>query len=305
VKRIIKRVVLGLLALIVVVVAGGGIYACVQVQSYEASVAKVYDVKPLDDLKRSTDAAVLARGDHLAHSVAPCAAGDCHGPDLGGGKAIDAGPIGVIAAPNISAGGLGASYSDGELARLVRHGIKKDGRTVIFMPSHEIGWLPDADLVAVVSYLRTLPPVDRPNAGMKIGTLGKILDVKGMIPIDVARRIDHQKPDLGGPPEPTAAYGRFLARGCTGCHGERFSGGRIPGAPSSFPVPLNLTPHETGLGGWSFDDFDKLLSTGIRKSGKKLDPFMPIETLGHLDPIERKALFAYLQTLPPLPLGNR
>src|SRR5207237_576852 len=134
---------------------------------------------------------------------------------------------------------------------------------------------------------------------------GKFLDRMDAIPLDIARRIDHEHPDLAGAPEPTAAYGRFLAKGCTGCHGKRFSGGPIPGAPSNLPKPLNLTPHETGLKDWTFEDFDKLLSTGVRKNGSALNPFMPLDAIGQLDPVERRALWEYLRTLPPLPLGNR
>jgi hypothetical protein len=303
-KKWIKRILLGVVVLIVVLGGGFGIFACVQISRYESSMEKVYDVPPMA-ITISTDDAVLARGAHLAESVAPCANRDCHGSDLAGGSNIEVGPVGNFCGPNISKGGLGAVYTDGELARLVRHGIKKDGRGVRFMPSHEFGFLPDSDLVAVISYLRTLPPVTRPNAPMRIKWFGKVLDRMDAIPLDVARRIDHEKPDLAGAPEPTAAYGRFLAKGCTGCHGKKFSGGPIPGAPSKFATPLNITPHESGLKDWTFEDFDKLLSTGVRKNGRQLDVFMPLDAIGQLDPIERKALWEYLRTLPPVPFGKR
>jgi len=90
-----------------------------------------------------------------------------------------------------------------------------------------------------------------------------------------------------------------------GCHGEHLSGGPIPGAPSSMAVPLNLTPDATGLAGWSYDDFDKLIQTGNRKSGKPLDPLMAVELLRNMDATEKHALFAYLESIPPLPFGNR
>ena len=246
-KKIIKRVALGIVGILVVGGAGIGIFACVQASKFDASMEKVYDIKP-GDLKASTDPAVIARGKHLAESVAACATKDCHGTDFGGGKTIEIGPLGTLTGPNISQGGLGAAYSDGELARIIRHGVKKDGRSVRFMPAQEINWMPDSDVIAVISYLRSAAPVDRPNGPMRIGTLGKVLDVKGDIILDVARRIDHDKSDLAPPPSPTPEYGKYLARMCNGCHGEHFSGGRIPGAPSSFPIPLNLTPHETESG---------------------------------------------------------
>jgi hypothetical protein len=138
-----------------------------------------------------------------------------------------------------------------------------------------------------------------------IKTLGKILDRKNQIVFDVARRIDHTAGVRAKGATPTVEYGQFLAMGCQGCHGEHFSGGPLPGAPSSMAIPLNLTPHETGLRDWSFDDFNKLLNAGVRKNGKRLDPLMPYEAFGKFDDIERRALWAFLKSVPPLPFGNR
>ena len=70
-------------------------------------------------------------------------------------------------------------------------------------------------------------------------------------------------------------------------------------------IPLNITPHETGIAGWAYEDFDKLLSTGVRKSGKTLDPMMPVSELGKFNQTERHALWAYLQTVPARPFGGR
>jgi hypothetical protein len=70
-------------------------------------------------------------------------------------------------------------------------------------------------------------------------------------------------------------------------------------------VPLNLTPHETGLKGWTYEDFDKLVTTGIRKNGQMVAKMMPIENLAKMDETEKKALYAYLMSLAPLPFGGR
>jgi hypothetical protein len=140
---------------------------------------------------------------------------------------------------------------------------------------------------------------------VKVGTLGKVLDVNGKFVLDVARHIDHGKPDLAPAPTPTLEYGKYVVRMCTGCHGEKLSGGPIPGAPSDLPPPLNLTPHETGLKGWTYDDFDKLLTKSKRKNGQDLKPFMPVEAFGKMDETEKHAIFAYLQSLAPLPYGGR
>lgn len=303
-KRVIKRLVLGIVALVVVAGAALGIYVAVQTSAFDTSMAKVYAV-PLPTIARSTDGAVLARGKHLVESLGGCATRDCHGTDLGGGNPLSLGPIGTLSGPNITPGGLGAAYGDGELARLVKHGIKKDGRSLRFMPTQDVSWIPDADVAAIVSYLRTVPAVDRPNGIVQIGTLGKVLDRREQFILDVARRIDHASTEQVPPPSPTADYGRFLGRGCMGCHGDRLSGGAIPGAPPSTPIPPNITAHETGLKDWGYEDFDRMLTTGVRKNGRKLDPFMPYEAFAKLDDVEKKALWAYLRSVPPTPTGNR
>jgi hypothetical protein len=208
-----------------------------------------------------------------------------------------------MVAPNITT--IMQAYTDGELARLIRHGLKKDGRTVRFMSVQEFNWLSDADVIALISYLRTVPEIERTTGSTNIKTLGKVLDRRGLIPIDVARRIDHGKIEMGPAPAPTAEYGRWIGRQCSGCHGDHLSGGPIPGAPSDFPVPLNLTPHETGLRGWSYADFEKLAMTRLRKNGSKLADFMPIEGIANMNDTERRALWAYLENLPAIPFGRR
>ena len=77
------------------------------------------------------------------------------------------------------------------------------------------------DVLAVISYLRTVPAVARPSGEMQLGLLAKVLDRVNMIPIDVARRIDHEHRATAPMPAPTAAYGTFLANACRGCTGQK------------------------------------------------------------------------------------
>lgn len=84
------------------------------------------------------DAASVARGKHLAASIGGCALADCHGSDLGCWRQMDVGPIGTFAAPNLTL--LVPSYSDGELARLLRYGLRKDGRSLRFIPAQDFAW---------------------------------------------------------------------------------------------------------------------------------------------------------------------
>jgi Cytochrome c len=300
----LKRILMWLGIAVAVLVVSVGTYGFVQARSFNASMDKVYDF-PLGTMVRSTDPSLIERGKHLSEAVAGCTTPDCHGADGGGGKQMSMGPLGMMAGPNITPSGMGALYSDGELARLIHHGVKKDGRSLLFMPAQDVCWLPDADVLAIISYVRSLPAVDKPNGPIQLGFLAKVLDRAEMLPIDVARHLDHESAGKGPIPEPTARYGALLARICTGCHGAHLSGGRIPGAPSSLPVPSNLTPHETGLKDWTYEDFARVLEQGIKKDGKKLDPFMPFASFGKMDDIEKHALWAYLQSLPPTELGNR
>jgi mono/diheme cytochrome c family protein len=301
---VLKKVLIGVGAVVGLGVVGVGGFAFIQARAFDASMSKVYDKKPLDHIKASTDAAVIARGKHLADGIGGCASKDCHGSDLGGGNTLKMGPLGELTGPNLTMAAV--AYTDGELARVLRYGIKKNGMSATFMPAQDINWMNDDDLTAVISYIRSMPKVEKANGPMKLGILAKILDRQGAIPIDVARKIESKgEPELAGKPEPTAAYGKHLAKGCMGCHGEGYSGGKIPGAPPDMPIPLNLTPHETGLKGWTQEDFNKLLAKGERKNGQKLNPFMPIENLNLMDDTEKTALFAYLQSLPPKPFGGR
>jgi hypothetical protein len=305
-NKLLKNVLKGSGLVVILALGTGAGYGGFKVHEFDASMDRVYEL-PVPAITRSTDAAVLARGEHLTHAVMACAASECHGSDFAGAaKPVDMGPVGTLGGPNITTAGLGAAYSDGELFRLLRHGVKKDGRSVRFMPVQDgSAWMPDSDIVAMISYLRTVSAVEKPNGPMQIGPLGKVLDRRNMMPLDIARRIDHEHPELAPPPAPTKEYGRFIAQMCTGCHGEHLSGGPIPGAPPSVPIPANLTPDASGIADWTYDDFAKLLDTGVRKNGKTLNPFMPLGTFARYDDTERHALFAYLQSLPATPAGQR
>lgn len=300
VKKILKLAA-GILG---VVLVGGAIYAGAVVQRFNASMERVYDV-PLPALSASTDPAAIERGRHLAASVGGCAGSDCHGSDLSGGATIDAGPVGRFTAPNLTPGSVAAAASDAEIARLLLHGVRRDGRSARFMPSHEINWLPDEDLVALLSYLRSVPAVAKADGPLEIGLLGKLLDRHDLFVLDVARRIDHSRRETAPEPAPTALYGAFLARTCTGCHGQNLSGGRIPGAPPEMAIPTNITPDATGIRDWTFADFERLLATGTRPNGTRLDPMMPVAALNAMNDTEKRALWEYLRSVPARPFGGR
>jgi mono/diheme cytochrome c family protein len=299
-KKILKW---GGLVIVVVVIGVVG-FVGFQVRAFNKSTERVYDIA-LREVTASTDSAVIERGKHLANSMGECTA--CHGANLGGGGVDDFGPLGSITFPNVTTGKDGrlSEYSDAELARLIKHGIKRDGRSVRFMTSQHFAWWPDADVDALISWLRTVPPVDGNPGVVKLTVMAKVLDRFNAIPLDVARRIDHDNMPKAPTPAPTAEYGSFVVSGCRGCHGDNLSGGPIPGAPSTMAVPLNLTPDETGMKGWTYEEFMAVIRDAKRKDGRALDPFMPVQTIKNMNETETRALFAYLQSLPPRPFGGR
>ena len=292
----------GLIAVAALVGAG---FATFHALAYDRSMARAYDVQA-PPVQRSTDPRVVARGYHLAKSIGGCIA--CHGERLQGVHLEDFGPIARINAPNITGGSGGAlrAYSDAQLARLLRHGIKADGRSVLFMDCEEFAWWPQQDVAALISWLRLQPDIDRPVPPSRVGWLGKVLDRVDLFRLDIARRIDHGKsPQQPPAPAPTAEYGAFLSVLCVGCHGAGLSGGPIPGSPPGNAVPTNLTPHRDGMAHYSEADFFKLLDTGIKPDGSKLDPAMPITSLRHMNDVEKSALYAYLRSLRPKASGQR
>lgn len=295
----LPRILLGLMFAVVVVAAA---FIAVNVVLFDRSTRKVYDIS-LPSVVVSTDPAVIARGRHLVDSLGKCR--QCHGESLNSGEDVAHGPFGVTRGGNLTLGKHGVRYTDAELARLIKHGVKRDGRSVLYMPSNETAWWPMEDVSALISYLRTVPPADGQPGKVEFGLLAKVFDRVDLIKLDIARHIDHERDDTAPAPAPTAQYGAYIARLCTRCHGEQLSGGPLPGAPPSLAVPSNLTPHPGGLLDWTFEDFDKLLTQGVRRNGKPLDPFMSLGAVSKLNETEKRALWVHLRSLPPREFGGR
>ncbi len=247
----------------------------------------------------------IARGERIVRSRLGCAG--CHGADFGGQALIDETMIGRWIAPNITTGQgsvtIGFSATDWDHA--VRHGLRRGGRTSS-MPSVDFLNLSDRELSDIVAYIRSLPPVDREQARVEFGPVLKVLLALGKIDLLVAFRIDHMKPHAVEPPAAVAdeEFGEHLAQACRGCHGERLSGGKIPGDPG-MPIVANLTPDATGLKNWTEDDFVRALREGRRPDGSAISDYMPWKAYAGMSDTEIRAMWAYLRGLPPVEKGNR
>jgi mono/diheme cytochrome c family protein len=282
-----------------VVLAIGGIYGMSAVQ-----MARSYALPAPPSFEVAADSAAIARGEHLVHAVVNCA--ECHGDDLGGKLMMDAGPIGIAAGPNLTSGrgGIAAAYTDADWVRAIRHGLRPDGRSMLIMPSETFTHLTDADLAAIIAYLKTLPPVDRTPPRTRLRLVGRAMLATGRLPLLVAPKTAQLDVRPVVQPGATIEYGRYLAdvSGCRGCHGLRLSGGRVAGPPGT-PLAANLTP--AGMIGWAESDFFTAMREGRRPDGTMIDEFMPWRYAGRMSDDELRAIWLYLRSVPPLEFGNR
>jgi mono/diheme cytochrome c family protein len=124
------------------------------------------------------------------------------------------------------------------------------------------------------------------------GLLQIAAELDDVLPANI---IDHEAERPPAPaPGVTAEYGGYLANSCQICHEKNLAGANDPGGG------LNLTP-AGNLASWSEEEFIKTLRTGMTPEGKKLDSeLMPWPSVGKMTDDELKAIWMYLNTLPPV-----
>ena len=291
-----RRFAIGLAILVVAIV--GAVYVL-----SERTLTQRYLI-PQDPVAIPTGPAALTRGEHLFKAVGTCPT--CHGPDGGGFVYADMGMIGVVAGPNLTRGrgGIATAMTDADFVRAIRYGVRSDGTSLIMMPSEVFTFFTDADLGALIAYVRQLPPIDRVVPTTRFRFLGRTLLALGRLSILTAPKTHHVPRGGVVAAEASTEYGRYLAdvSGCHGCHGFGLSGGRVAGPPG-LPPAANLTP--AGLGQWREADFFRAIREGKRPDGSALDPFMPWPTYAGMTDAELHALWVYLQSVPPKPSGNK
>lgn len=227
--------------------------------------------------------AAIAEGRRLA-TIRGC--NGCHRPNLEGEVFLDQLMLARVSAPNLSR--LVPTYSDAELERVIRHGIARDGRAVVIMPSSMYAPLSDADLASVIAYLRSIPPVEHDLPTRRIGPMGRLGLVLGKFHVEPAV-IDHAAAHPAiAPKSDRLAYGRYLAlTSCTECHGLD-----LRGQPGETP-PLTLAS------AYSDSEFRQFFQTGKALGGRelKLMSDMARERFASLTDDEVAALLGYLKTL--------
>jgi mono/diheme cytochrome c family protein len=307
-KRLLKRIAIGAVFFLVLCTTALAIAVVVREnRTFEA---------PYPEIHASKDPAVIERGRYLVTGPAHCTA--CHslgGTELehmGGGLAFHL-PIGTVYARNITPDettGIGR-YSDPQLARVLRYGVHPSGRAVLpFMPFAN---LTDADLTAVISYLRSRPPVENRVPDGDFNLIGRAAKAFLIEPVGPSRPIRESVP-IG----PTVEYGEYLVNtvaNCNGCHTKRsmrtgeaigvtLAGGQeleSHTAPGTKYITPNLTPDPaTGhITAWSEDVFVARFKNAVGSASP-----MPWDAFRNMTDDDLRAIYRYLRTLPPAKRGQ-
>ena len=313
--RTVLKIAAAFFVLLVVVVAGMVVWV-------QATWRADYAAFPKPPITASADPAVVARGAYVVHAVAHCNAchqayvdGDRARPDpdptkLIGGFAMNAGPFGTYYPANLTPDpetGIGA-LDDAALARAIRHGVARDGALSTAM-ALSVGAMADEDLVAVISYLRSLPPRKNAVPPSRPAFLGKVTT-------KMASPNDERPPAFVPPGGVSVERGRYVVNGpgfCYGCHSDpdlstfKPAEPRLSGAAMAEPDPTddgyefaapNLTPDPTTgvLVGWTEDAFVARFRKGRVYAGSK----MPWESFAQMTDDDLRSVYRFLQTLPPV-----
>ena len=258
----------------------------------------------------------VARGAYLAR-VGNCML--CHtergGPAYAGGRPLET-PFGTVYASNITPDaetGIG-SWSAAHFRRALHEGRSRDGRLLYpVFPYPHMTRVTDADADALFDYLRSQPPVARPNRQHRLRW-----PYSTQAALAVWRtlyfRPEQQVEDPSRSPEWNR--GAYLVQGlghCAACHGARdvfggqrgggmdLSGGLIP--MQNWYAPSLTSPTEAGVADWSVDSIVQLLGTGKSPRGTVLGPMAEVvlHSTQYLEPADLRAMAVFLKELPQTP----
>lgn len=252
--------------------------------------------RPVAELKAPNTPELIALGMRFANGCAGCHSSTGKLP-LDGGKdnMLEGGPpLGVVYAPNLTPGGVIKDWSDGEVVRAIREGIDDKGRALMIMPSSNFRHLADADVEALLAYLRSQPAVQHDTPERNLNLIAAVLLGAGVFP--TAAQPPLTEPAVAPPAGPTADYGQYLVSisGCRDCHGPALAGSPPGGLAPSGP---NLT---ASVPRWSEADFFTTIRIGITPSGKKLSDEMPWDQFSAMfTDGDLKAIYAYVHGLTP------
>ena len=245
----------------------------------ERVVRRTYDA-PGTPVSVPRDSGSIREGERLA-DIRGCRG--CHGAQLAGDVFVDDPLLARVVSPNLTI--AAREYTDAELERIIRRGIRPDGRSVVIMPSGMFSVLDDADVGKIIAYVRSVPPTEGNPRKVHVGPLGRLGFALGKFqPAAVeARRavaLSRSYPTGRDP----LARGAYLARtACTECHGFDLRGGDKP-------------PDLRIAAGYSRDEFIHLMRTGKAPGNRELTLMSRVARgrFSHFTDSEIEALHDYL-----------
>lgn len=300
-KRWLKRLVVGVGVIMVLI--GAVVMFAVQRANHKLNRNVSLPAYPI---ALSDDPAVIERGRYL-YVTRGCA--ECHAENGAGRVVVDDPSMGMrVVGPNISPGpgNVVANYTAADWERIIRHGVKPDGRPAMVMPSEDYARLTDADVSAMVAYVQHMPPASGGAAVLELPLIVRAMYGLNQVQ-DAAEKINHDLPPAAPVPETASIeHGKYVGQGCQGCHGPGMSGGRIPGSPPDWPAATNLTPGEGSVMPRyaTVAQFKALLRSGKRPDGSAVSTIMPFGGFAQMNDVDMEALYLYLQSLPPRAAGN-
>ena len=245
-------------------------------------------VRPMFDGARTAKmpAAKIAHGERLSW-VLGCHG--CHGKGLEG-QLWDDNPneYGIMWASNLTR--AVPAMTDQQLRDVLVRGVHPKRKDLWVMPSELFHHLAPADLDALIAYLRTVPPSGDVSPDPKPGprALREISSGQAKPAAQLVRELAAPGPvDLG----PRYAMGRYITSvTCAECHGYKLEG---------HTDDEGATPNLVVAGGYSREEFERFLTTGVPSGNRKLkDELMAIVAKSRFSKMtrhERDALYAYLK----------
>lgn len=256
----------------------------------------------------------VERGQYIFSVAGGCA---CHtvrnGMPNAGGREFEI-PMAKMYSTNLTADrdtGLGG-WSDREIRAALTKGVGRNGEKLLpVMPYEAYSGMSDADLTALVAYLRTLKGVRKETPRLK--SRAPFYRAAGtFVWSRFFSRVSSPPPET---PQGGVERGRYLVEHvalCGDCHTPRnFIGAPKPAlylagtkqGPFGASIP-NITPDkESGIGRWSRADIADLLLTGTKPDLDRAGGLMAEVIAAGYKKMAREdalAIADYLKTIPPI-----